>query len=38
MFDLGGALHDTITDPEIARNFESLPEQLLERVKQWKPE
>jgi hypothetical protein len=36
--DMGGALHDTVTHPEIARNFDSLPEQLLERVKQWKPE
>jgi hypothetical protein len=36
--DIGGALHDTVSSPEIARNFESLPEQLLERVKQWKPE
>jgi hypothetical protein len=36
--DMGGALHDTISSPEIARNFDSLPEQLLERVRQWKPE
>jgi hypothetical protein len=36
--DMGGALHDTVSHPEIARNFESTPEQLLERVRQWKPE
>lgn len=32
--DIGGQLHDTITSPEIAKNFESTPEQLLERLKQ----
>lgn len=31
--DMGGALHDTIYAPHIASNFESLPEQLLERVR-----
>ncbi|MCC6547948.1 hypothetical protein IT570_12350, partial [Candidatus Sumerlaeota bacterium] len=31
--DMGGALHDTVTAPEIAQNFESTPEQLLERVR-----
>ena len=31
--DLGGALHDTVHHPDIARNFESLPEQLLARVR-----
>ena len=31
--DLGGALHDTVSDPEIAKNFESTPEQLLARGK-----
>ena len=31
--DLGGALHDTIHAPEIAETFDSLPEQLLRRVK-----
>jgi hypothetical protein len=36
--DMGGALHDTVSRPEIASNFESTPEQLLERVRQWKPE
>ncbi|HKO56288.1 MAG TPA: hypothetical protein VJ276_10450 [Thermoanaerobaculia bacterium] len=30
---LGGALHDTVYAPHIARNFDSLPEQLLERVR-----
>ena len=33
LFDMGGALHDTHTAPEVARNFESTPEQLLERVR-----
>lgn len=33
VFDLGGQLHDTITAPEIARNFQSLPEQLLARAR-----
>lgn len=32
--DMGGALHDAIYAPHIARNFDSLPEQLLERLKQ----
>lgn len=31
--DLGGALHDAIYAPHIARNFDSLPEQLLERLR-----
>ena len=31
--DLGGALHDTIPAPEIAENFDSIPEILLERVR-----
>jgi len=30
---MGGSLHDTIHAPAIAENFDSLPEQLLERVK-----
>ena len=30
---IGGALHDTIYAAHIARNFGSLPEQLLERVR-----
>lgn len=32
LFDMGGALHDTHTAPQVARNFESTPGQLLERV------
>jgi len=31
--DMSGALHDTISAPEIAANFESTPEQLLARVR-----
>lgn len=31
--DMGGALHDTIQAPEIAANFASTPEQLLQRVR-----
>jgi len=31
--DMAGALHDTITAPDIAANFESAPEQLLERAR-----
>ena len=31
--DMAGALHDTITAPDIAGNFESTPEQLLERAR-----
>ena len=31
--DLGGALHDTVSYPEIASNFDSMPEQLLARLK-----
>ena len=30
--DVGGVLHDTIYAPHIARNFQSLPEQVLERL------
>jgi hypothetical protein len=30
--DIGGALHDTVDYPDIARNFESTPEQLLIRL------
>jgi hypothetical protein len=30
---MGEALHDTVQAPEIARNFDCLPEQLLDRVK-----
>ena len=32
--DLGGALHDTMSAPEIAENFDSTPEALLERLRQ----
>ena len=31
--DMGGALHDTVSAPSIAANFESTPEQLLERAR-----
>lgn len=31
--DMAGALHDSITAPDIAANFESTPEQLLERAR-----
>jgi hypothetical protein len=31
--DIGGTLHDAIYAPRIAATFESLPEQLLERVR-----
>ncbi|MBZ5664969.1 MAG: hypothetical protein LAO30_10230 [Acidobacteriia bacterium] len=31
---MGEALHDTVRTPEIARNFDCLPEQLFDRVKQ----
>lgn len=31
--DMSGALHDTVTAPDIAANFESTPEQLLERAR-----
>jgi hypothetical protein len=34
--DIGGTLHDTIYAPHIASNFESLPEQLLERLRKTK--
>jgi hypothetical protein len=30
---MGEALHDTVRTPEIAENFDCLPEQLLDRVK-----
>ena len=33
MGDIGGALHDTIANPEIANNFSSTPEQLLDRIR-----
>lgn len=31
--DIAGCLHDTIESPEIARNFDSTPEQMLERIR-----
>jgi hypothetical protein len=31
--DMAGTLHDTISDPAIALNFESTPEQLLARLR-----
>ena len=31
--DLGGAFHDSVYAPQIAKTFDSLPEQLLERVR-----
>src|SRR5215208_3895212 len=31
--DIGGLLHDAISAPHIAENFDSTPEQLLERVR-----
>jgi hypothetical protein len=30
--DIGGSLHDTVSAPEMAENFDSTPEQLLERL------
>ena len=30
--DIGGCLHDTISNPDIAKNFDSTPKQLLERI------
>lgn len=34
---MGEALHDTVRNAEIARNFDCLPEQLLERVRRLQP-
>jgi hypothetical protein len=31
--DMGGALHDTIRTPKMAENFDSTPEQLLDRLR-----
>jgi hypothetical protein len=31
--DVGGVLHDTVHAPHIAKHFESLPEQLLQRIR-----
>jgi len=33
LLDIGGTLHDAIRHPKVASNFESLPEQLLVRVR-----
>ena len=30
--DMAGALHDTVSSPAVALNFESTPEQLLQRL------
>jgi len=38
IFDMGGALHDTHTSPEVAKNFASTPEQLLYRLLEIKSE
>ncbi len=34
---MGEALHDTVKRPDIAGNFDNLPEQLLERVRRLQP-
>lgn len=31
--DIGMSLHDSVSSPGIAKNFESMPQQLLERIK-----
>jgi hypothetical protein len=31
---MGEALHDTVSNPKVAENFDCLPEQLLDRVRQ----
>lgn len=36
--DLGGALHDTVSAPEIAVNFDSTPEQILTKLRVWRTE
>ncbi len=33
-FDVGGALHDAHSAPDVARNFNSTPEQLLRRTQE----
>ena len=33
LFDMGATLHDAHTSPELARNFESMPNQLLNRLR-----
>lgn len=32
--DMSGALHDTVSAPDIAKNFDSTPEQLLKRARE----
>lgn len=32
--DIGGALHDTVSSPDVAENFDSTPEQLLKRTRE----
>jgi len=34
--DIGGSLHDTVSNPDIAENFQSTPEQLLDRISRLK--
>jgi hypothetical protein len=36
LFDIGMTLHDAVKCPDIAKNFESLPEQLLDRLRKLK--
>ena len=33
---MGNALHDTVSSPEIAKNFDCLPEQLLDQIRRLK--
>jgi hypothetical protein len=35
---ISGALHDTVEYPDVAKNFYGLPEDLLERIQNWKPD
>lgn len=34
--DIGGALHDTVSNPDVAESFQSTPEQLLDSIRQLK--
>jgi hypothetical protein len=36
--DITQTLHDTFENPEIAKNFNGLPEQILESIRKWNPE
>ena len=38
LWDMGGQLHDTVSAPEVASDFESTPEQLLVRLRRLSPE